>query len=86
MSFESAAVSAAYICSSFSFFSFDGVDVRRDQEVFPLQLPRFKVVSVLLHVEQGSLAHDFRCDAVTFGKLTSEESSLSGFIVESFSI
>ncbi len=33
---------------------------------------------------QGSLAHDFWCGAVTFGKLTSEKSSHSGFVVESF--
>ena len=45
----------------------DRVDVRRDQEISPLELPGFEVVPVLLDVELRCLANNFRDATVAFG-------------------
>ena len=50
----------------------DRVDVRRDEEISPFELPRFEVVPVFLEVELRSLANNFWTVAVAVFELLGE--------------
>ncbi len=61
----------------------DRVDVGPDEEVIPLELPCFEVLSVFIEIKLRSLANDLRTVVAIlelFGKLV----SFSSFVVESF--
>ncbi len=48
------------------------VDVGRDEEVVPLELPRFEVLSVFIEIKLRSLADDLRTVVVAVLELLSE--------------
>ncbi len=61
----------------------DRVDVRRDEEIGPFELPRFEVVPVFLEVELRSLANNFWTITVAVFELLGKFESFSPFVVES---
>jgi hypothetical protein len=62
----------------------DRVNVGRDEEVIPLELPRFEVLSVFFEIKLRSLADDLRTVVVAVLELLGELLSFSLFAVESF--
>ncbi len=68
----------------FNCCSVNGDDVGRDEEVVPLELPRFQVLSVLFEIKFRSLAKDLRTVVVAVLELLGELVSFSSLVVGSF--
>ncbi len=62
----------------------DRVNVGRDEEVVPLELPCFEVFSVFVEIKLLSLADDLRTVVVAVLELLGKLLSFSSFVVKSF--
>jgi hypothetical protein len=60
----------------------DRVNVGRDEEVIPLEIPRFEVLSVFIKIKLRSLADDLGTVVVAVLELLGELVSFSSLVVE----